>query len=123
MTTKIEQATITITGDCQTGKSYLLGLTAVDCARRGGRVLYQTEDRRMLKARFDDLQQLAHDSLDLPSRVFLANGDERIEWANGGRIVFNGDGRGMTIDLHILDDTEVGMAHPTATRVMKAVLG
>jgi hypothetical protein len=116
---------LTLEGGRQTGKSYAAMKLAIDAAKRGERVLYDCDSSRMAIERFRNLQEMVPAS-DV-ARVFRANGQERIEFRTGGRIlVINaraGGGRGITADVHVIDhDDGRGEANPTAQRVVRTKL-
>lgn len=109
---------LTVIGDRQHGKSYLLGLAAIDAAVSGLTVFYQCESRTMARERFFDLEQRAN-RFGLLERVYRANGDRRLLFTGGGVIRFHF--RGDTVDLHIIDDLNA-MPLPGARRVIRAAL-
>lgn len=113
---KPERSIIEIFGDRQHGKSYLLMLAAIDAARQGKSVLYDTGRRVLARERFFTLEQHCL-NLGIFEKAWRANGAERLQVAGGGTIYFYN--QGVAPDVHILDDCS-NPPLPGAERIIRS---
>lgn len=120
---------INIGGDRQMGKTYAAMKLAVDAAYHGERVLYDTDNVRMMTETFHKFQQMI--PLDHCERVCRANGNESIRVRGGGEIIMmcraRGGGRGITADMHVIDHDRytpqaLAAVNPTVKRLVRTVL-
>jgi hypothetical protein len=113
---------LTIIGDRQSGKTYLMTMMAVEEAAGGGTVWYQGTDYHMDRVNFQNcLERAEWLYKDRIKRAYRSNGAQRIVFTGGGEICFSPKEYGRTFDLHCLDEIP-GERLSTATRSVRAVL-
>ena len=119
------QKHLTVVGERASGKTRALIDMAIDEARSGGNVWFQSRDhatgRSTMKMTVDRIREL--DS-GLINRVTGLNGHSRILFANGAIIDFDGGvfwKIGKPVSLHVMDEVS-SEPYPMARRSVRAVL-
>lgn len=117
---------LTVLGDRQHGKTELMLRHAVSEARDvDATVLYECERSPITHDAFLRGVKMAERRPASVAKILRSNGDEQIEFAGGGRVLFatsgRGTGRGIDVDVHVIDGGNAE-PHPTAARVVRGVL-
>lgn len=129
MTTVATQTSnVTITGDRQSSKTYLLVGAAIDqAARLGQRVEYWCRDHTEAAEVMRQLETRSMTLLpDLVDRVRWTNGDLHVRYVGGGVVhVVGRRGKRRTVGIRIVDDVPDcdGTEFLDATSVYRAVVG
>jgi ABC-type phosphonate transport system ATPase subunit len=115
-----DQKELVLTGEHESGKSYALNLIAVDSAAAGEFVLYQCESKQMVQCRMSELRRIVAQRNDIEAVSHSAS-NCRIEFLGGGRILIGIHSRGLTPDVHLMDNVDEDWSFATK-RVVRTVL-
>lgn len=111
---------LTIVGDRQHGKTEALLRLAFSDASFGDTVLFQSENAPQRSDAFARASGIANSRKDV-IKVVLTNGNQRIVFESGGRILFGVSSRGVDVDTHIID-SPTAPEHPGAQRIIRSAL-